>query len=94
MPGGDLAAVEGHRGDLALADAHLDPAAHQARIERVVAGVGAHVGIGGYPQHLARIQIGGGSGAIAARSSARRLIGRQRGVRCGRSPRPQTGKGH
>src|SRR5206468_6324658 len=40
--------VERHRRDLALRNPHLDPSAHQAWVERVVAGVDADVGVGGH----------------------------------------------
>lgn len=52
-----LAGVEHHRGDLALADAHLDAAADLARAERVVAAVHPHVGIGWHAQDDPGVEI-------------------------------------
>lgn len=48
---GKLTGVKAEGDDLALGDADLDAAADKARIERVVAGIDTHVGIGCDPHH-------------------------------------------
>lgn len=55
---GDRTPTRRHPGDLALVDALLDAAAHEARIERVVAGVDAQVGIRWHAQDDPRIEVG------------------------------------
>ena len=85
VPAGELAGVQRDREDLALGDAGLDAAADQPRVERVVAGVEAQIGVRRDPQHPAPVGVGRASPAAApspARSSTSRSIGRQRSVLC------------
>jgi hypothetical protein len=58
MLGGELARVERPRDHLALPDPDLDAAANQARVERVVVAVDAHVRIGRHARHQAPVDVG------------------------------------
>jgi hypothetical protein len=69
---GELARVERHREQLALRDAELDAAADQARVERVVARVDAHVRVGRDPDHPAAVDVGH---AIGQRPHDGQLLG-------------------
>lgn len=57
MAAGELAGVERDRRDLGLGDADLDAPPGQPRVQRVVAGIEAQVGIGRHPGHPAAVQI-------------------------------------
>jgi hypothetical protein len=83
---GDLAGVQRDGEDLALGDARLDAAAHEPRIQRVVAGVEAQVRVRRTRSTHRRSVSGAvaGKGAITERSSRSRSIGRQRSILCTR----------
>ena len=55
---GELAGVQRDRRDLGLRDAHLDAAADQARVQRVVVTVKAQVGLGGHARHEPAVAVG------------------------------------
>src|SRR5215211_1473587 len=58
VAGRELAAVERDRRDLALGDPDLDSSAGQTRVERVVVGVPAQVGLGGDACREAAVEFG------------------------------------
>jgi hypothetical protein len=58
VPTGGLARVQGGGEDLTLGDAQLDPAADQARVERVVVAIDADVRVGCDPGHQTAVDVG------------------------------------
>src|SRR6266536_2853735 len=72
MPAGELARVEADGEDLPLRDAQLDAAADQARIERVVVAVDAHVRIGRHARDQATVDVGP---PLRQRPHQRQLLG-------------------